>query len=135
MIWSLWAYPLLNPSSSAAGIMREARAFAGPQARIGLVGPREENLFMAVGPTREFGMTRPLAQQFAAAVAWQARDPSSRWIFSLGKAMGDCVDRAEAHKVGHSNRRQWWLFRANAVVPGCTPRLPATEDNDDDNGN
>ncbi|HEX5487950.1 MAG TPA: glycosyltransferase family 39 protein [Rhodanobacteraceae bacterium] len=135
MIWSLWAYPLLNPSSSAAGIMREARVFAGPQARIGLVGPREENLFMAVGPTREFGMTRPLAQQFAAAVAWQARDPSSRWIFSLGKAMGDCVDRAEAHKVGHSNRRQWWLFRANAVVPGCTPRLPATEDNDDDNGN
>jgi 4-amino-4-deoxy-L-arabinose transferase-like glycosyltransferase len=132
IIWSLWAYPLLNPSSSAAGIMREARAVAGPGAEIGLVGPREENLFMAVGPVREFGMTRPLARQFTAAVAWQAQAPGSRWIFSLQDAMGGCVDRARAHQVGHSNRRQWWLFRADAVVPGCTPRPPAAAGTNDD---
>jgi 4-amino-4-deoxy-L-arabinose transferase-like glycosyltransferase len=134
MIWSLWAYPLLNDSSSAAGIMRDARALAGPQAQIGLVGPREENLFMAVGPTVEFGVTRPLAKQFAAAAAWQAQDPANRWIFSLGAAMGDCVDRARAQQVGQSNRREWWMFRADAVVPGCEPALPSSSADDDDGG-
>jgi hypothetical protein len=65
-------------------------------------------------------------------VAWQAQAPGSRWIFSLQDAMGGCVDRARAHQVGHSNRRQWWLFRADAVVPGCTPRPPAAAGTNDD---
>ena len=119
IIWSLVAYPLLNASSSAAGVMREARAWIGPSAQLGLVGPREENLLMAVGPTREFGFTQPVAMQFADAVAWQAKDPTQRWIFSIEQGMGACVVRAKAHEVGHSNRRQWWLFKADAVVPGC----------------
>lgn len=119
IIWSLVAYPLLNASSSAAGVMREARAWIGPTAQLGLVGPREENLLMAVGPTREFGFTQPLAAQFAAAVAWQAEDPARRWIFSIGQGMGACVVRARAHALGHSNRRQWWVFKADAVVPHC----------------
>lgn len=128
LVWGLWAYPLLNASSSAAGVMREARAYVGATATIGLVGPREENLFMSIGPTVEFGMTQPPAKQFALATAWQAKDPAQRWIFSLGSAMGDCVDRARAHPLGHSNRRQWWLFRTDAVVPGCTPAPPAKTD-------
>jgi hypothetical protein len=111
--------------------MRDARALAGPQAQIGLVGPREENLFMAVGPTVEFGLTQPPAKQFAAGTAWQAQDPAHRWIFSLGAAMGDCVDRARAHEVGQSNRREWWMFRADAVVPGCTPKASTSNDTDD----
>ncbi|HET7562460.1 MAG TPA: glycosyltransferase family 39 protein [Rhodanobacteraceae bacterium] len=129
-VWSLWAYPLLNASSSAAGVMREARAYVGPTASIGLVGPREENLFMSLGPTREFGMTEPAATQFARATAWQAKDPAQRWIFALDAAMGQCVDRTKAHPLGHSNRRQWWLFRADAVVPGCTPTPAAPADTD-----
>lgn len=132
LIWSLWAYPLLNDSSSAAGIMREARAWVGSNAEIGLVGPREENLLMAMGPTREFGFTEPLARQFAAAAQWQAQAPATRWIFSLGAALGDCVDRAKAHQVGHSNRRQWWLFRQDAVIPGCTPGPAASAAADND---
>jgi hypothetical protein len=45
--------------------------------------------------------------------------------------MGDCVDRARAHELGQSNRREWWMFRADAVVPGCTPRASAPDDADD----
>ena len=130
-IWSLWAYPLLNDSSSAAGIMREARAWVGPGAEIGLVGPREQNLFMAVGPIHEFGFTQPWPAQYSAAVAWQAQSPGTRWIFSIDGAMGDCVDKSKAHLVGNANRRQWWLFRATAVIPGCVPK---GRDNDDDSG-
>jgi 4-amino-4-deoxy-L-arabinose transferase-like glycosyltransferase len=133
VVWSLWAYPLLNDSSSAAGVMREAREWVGPGAQIGLVGPREQNLFMSQGPTVEFGMTEPLPRQFAAAVAWQAKDPGARWIFSIGKAMEPCVDEDKAHPLGKANRREWWVFRADAVIPGCTPRVaaPAPDDKDD----
>lgn len=130
IIWSLWAYPLLNDSSSAAGVMREARAWVGPRAEIGLVAPREQNLFMAAGPIHEFGFTQPWPAQFAAAVAWQAQAPASRWVFSLEGAMGDCVDRSKAHQLGRSNRRQWWLFRADAVIPGCVPKGRADADAD-----
>jgi hypothetical protein len=36
-----------------------------------------------------------------------------------------------AHQVGRANRREWWLFRADAVIPGCVPK---GRDNDDDSG-
>ena len=121
IIWALWAYPLLNDSSSAAGIMRDARTIAGPQAEMGLVAPREQNLLMAVGPTREFGFTAPWTTQFQRATAWQREAPASRWIFSLDQAMGNCVDTSKARLVGMANRRQWWLFRSDAVIPGCAP--------------
>lgn len=121
LIWSLWAYPLLNDSSSARGVMLQAREIAGPQAQIGLVAWKEQNLLMASGPTTEFGFARSRAQQYAAAVAWQAQAPDQRWIFALSEAMGKCVDRDKAQRIGEANRRVWWMFRADAVIPGCVP--------------
>lgn len=35
--------------------------------------------------------------------------------------MGDCVDRAKAISLGHANQRDWWMFKADALVPGCLP--------------
>jgi len=128
LVWGLWSYPLLNDSSSARGVMRHARELAGPEADIGLVGWKEQNLLMAVGPTREFGFLAPVGRQYDAALQWQAQAPARRWIFSIASAMGDCVDRAKAMRVGEANRREWWLFRADAVRPGCVPA--AAEDDD-----
>jgi hypothetical protein len=31
------------------------------------------------------------------------------------------VLRDRAIDLGHANRRQWWLFKADAVIPGCAP--------------
>ncbi|MGA9334718.1 MAG: glycosyltransferase family 39 protein [Rudaea sp.] len=127
LIWSLWAYPLLNDSSSARGIMHKARETAGPRATIGLVAWKEQNLLMAAGPTTEFGFTKPWAQQYSAAVAWQAKAPDQRWIFALSQAMGQCVDRDKAQRIGEANRREWWMFRSDAVIPGCVPTGDANE--------
>jgi 4-amino-4-deoxy-L-arabinose transferase-like glycosyltransferase len=125
LIWSVWAYPLLNASSSAAGVMRRARELAGPDADIGLVAWKEQNLLMAVGPVREFGFNLAWDKQYADAVHWQTEAPAQRSIFILEDAMGDCVDKSKAIHVGHANRREWWLFRAEAVIPGCVPSLDA----------
>ncbi|WP_449423960.1 ArnT family glycosyltransferase [Rhodanobacter lindaniclasticus] len=128
IVYGVWGYPLLNGDRSARDVMVEARAIAGPQATIGLLAWKEQNLLMAQGPVTEFGFRKPWPQQYAEAVAWLQRDPAQRWIFSLDEAMGACVDRARAIHVGHANRREWWMFRQDAVIPGCTPRTIGDDD-------
>jgi 4-amino-4-deoxy-L-arabinose transferase-like glycosyltransferase len=123
VIWSVWSYPLLNDSSSAKGVMERARQLAGADAEIGLVAWKEQNLLMAQGRVRDFGFVLPWDKQFAEAVQWQAADPATRPIFILDEAMGNCVDKTKATLVGHANRREWWLFRADALHPGCVPDL------------
>jgi hypothetical protein len=133
VVWSLWAYPVLNDSSSSAGIMRKAGQLIGSDGELALVGWREQNLLMADRPVREFGFRVPPDQQFVQAAKWQAEAPEHRWIFSLDRAMGDCVDLSRATRVGQANRRDWWLFRADAVKPGCVPVI-APEDTSKDTG-
>ena len=128
-IYGLWGYPMLNGDRSARDVMVRARDIAGPQATIGLLAWKEQNLLMARGPVTEFGFLEPWPRQYADAIAWQRAAPDQRWIFSLKEAMGHCVDRNRATYVGLANRREWWMFQADAVIPGC---LPGTEDSDTD---
>ncbi len=131
IVWGLWASPLLNDSNSAVGVMRRAGQIAGPAAQIGMVAWKEQNLLMADRPMQDFGFTQPTRQQFAQAVQWQAAAPNERWIFALREAVVPCVDTGKATVAGYSNRRQWWMFRADAVVPGCVPRDATPEDKSD----
>lgn len=126
LVWSFAAYPLLNADSSAAGVMQRTAAIIGPEAELGMVAWKEQNLLMADRPVRDFGFNVPWPEQFVAATHWLAQAPSQRWVFALDEAMGNCVDKTKAIHVGRANRRQWWLFRADAVIPGC---VPAGEDN------
>ncbi|MFC5582002.1 ArnT family glycosyltransferase [Rhodanobacter terrae] len=132
-LYGLWGYPMLNGDRSARNVMLHARAIAGPDATIGLLAWKEQNLLMAQGPVTEFGFLKPWPQQYAEAIAWQRQDPARRWIFSLDDAMGQCVDRHRAIHVGHANRREWWLFKADAVIAGCTPSLAENAADDTDN--
>jgi 4-amino-4-deoxy-L-arabinose transferase-like glycosyltransferase len=133
VVWSLWAYPVLNDSSSSAGIMRKAGQLIGSDGELALVGWREQNLLMADRPVREFGFRVPADKQFVRATQWRAESPEHRWIFSLDRAMGECVDLSRATRVGQANRRDWWLFRADAVKPGCVPVI-VPEDASKDTG-
>ena len=126
-VYGLWGYPMLNGDRSARDVMQHARAIAGPQATIGLLAWKEQNLLMAAGPIAEFGFLKPWPEQYASAVAWQREDSTQRWIFSLDTAMNPCVDRQKAIYVGHANRREWWMFKADAVLAGCVPHADDSE--------
>ncbi|HEX7813977.1 glycosyltransferase family 39 protein [Dyella sp.] len=126
LVWSFWAYPLLNDSSSSAGLMRDVRARLGPGDDIGLIDWTEQNLLMIGRPAIDFGFKQPTRKQYAAGVQWQAQAPATRWLFAQDAAIGDCVQRDKAIDLGHANRRQWWLFKTDAVIPGC---MPAKDDN------
>ncbi|MHB1056890.1 MAG: ArnT family glycosyltransferase [Rhodanobacter sp.] len=127
-LYGLWGYPMLNGERSARDVMAHARAIAGPEATIGLLAWKEQDLLMARGPVAEFGFLKPWPRQYADATAWLRQAPAQRWIFGLDQAMGTCVDRRRAIHVGHANRREWWMFQAGAVVPGCVPGASADQD-------
>lgn len=129
--WSFGIAPLLNESSAAAGLMARVDARMAPGDALGLVAWKEQNLLMLEHPAVDFGFTRPWPQQYAAAIAWQAQDPAHRWLFVQEPAMGACVRRDRAIDLGHANRREWWLFKADAVIPGCRPAEARDDDTPD----
>ena len=116
VLYSLIGTPLLNDGSSARGLMRRVGQAIGPDAHLGLVGWREQQLLMADRPAATFGFKRGGTEQFAAALAWQRKQPVSRWLLVEGSVLPSCVDNARAHDMGNANRRQWWLAPAEATV-------------------
>lgn len=105
---------------------------AGPDTQIGLVAWKEQNLLMAQGPVQDFGFNLAWSKQYAAAVRWLSEQPDGRRIFILDEAMGDCVDKTRAQRVGEANRREWWLFGNDAVNPNCIPTSPKDEEESKD---
>ncbi len=135
LIWGFWGYPLLNGASSARDVMRAAQAHLATGDRIGLVAWKEQNMLMLKmqhQPAVDFGFRLPWHIQFERALKWQAADPAHRWIFLQGKVMGHCVRRSGAVHLGRANRRDWWMFKARAVVPGCRPETAGDENPDAD---
>ena len=131
LVWSVWASILLNDSNSAVGVMRRAGQIAGPAAQIGMVGWKEQNLLMADRAMQDFGFVRDTGQQFVDAARWAAEKPDGRWIFGLREAVSACVVRSKVTVAGYANRRQWWMFRADAVVPNCVPQRAEAPDKAD----
>lgn len=121
--WSLWAYPVLNDSTSAVAVMRRAGEIIGKDAELGLVAWKEQNLLHADRPAKDFGFVKPWPLQLAQAQQWQAQAPQRRWLFVLRDAFGACVVADKARYVGHANRREWYLLRADAFRPGCDPAV------------
>jgi hypothetical protein len=127
--WGLVGYPLLNGYSSARGVMARTASLVPAGDPIALVAWKEQNLLMLDTMGRDtvnFGYHLPWHEQLHDALAWQAADPAHRWIFAYGAVLSPCVRPERAIHVGHANRREWYLFQRNAVVPGCVP--PPSDD-------
>jgi 4-amino-4-deoxy-L-arabinose transferase-like glycosyltransferase len=116
--FSLVGYPVLNDASSARGVMADAGRRIGPDAELGLVAWKEQNLLMADREAANFGFNVPWEQQLQRGVAWQARAPG-RWLLVQEAALEACLDRDKIELAGISNRRRWWLVPPGAVTGDC----------------
>lgn len=126
-VWTAYGLglaPAVDESASARTVMHAARRHIGHGAEMGLIAWREQNLLQAVPPVAEFGFKAPWRVQWHRAQQWAAANPRARWIFFLEEAASPCIRPGASIPVGQSNRRQWRLVRATALIPGCvTPEL------------
>ena len=122
VLYGLLAYPLLNPSSSAVGLMTAVGQRIGPDAELGLVAWKEQNLLMADRHAATFGFQTVWPEQLARGMRWQAENPGKRWLLVQEPALSQCVDKSKAEFAGVSNRRRWWLVPAAAADVQCVPK-------------
>ncbi len=114
VLYSLVGAPLLNDGSSSRGLMQRVGTVIGPDAQLGLVGWREQQLLMADREAATFGFKRNGAGQFADALRWQRQPAGVRWLLVEGSVLPACVDKARARDMGNANRRVWWLLLPQA---------------------
>lgn len=137
-IYGVGLAPALDPYASAARLMQRVGRYIGPDAQLGMVAWREQNLLQADRPAVDFGFKAGWEQQWRAAAPWLLADPQRRWLFVLDQALDPCVDRAATVDAGVSNRNHWRLVPARAWRPGCRAgAAPAggddgSEDEEDD---
>ncbi|HVJ37384.1 MAG TPA: glycosyltransferase family 39 protein [Stenotrophomonas sp.] len=133
-VYGLALAPALDAYSSASGLMQRVGERIGPQAQLGMVAWREQNLLQADRPVTEFGFKADWATQWEKAGPWLAHAPRQRWLFVLRQALSPCVDRAQVIEIGQSNRNQWLLVPGTAWRSACAEGTPASgepDDNDD----
>ncbi|WP_422507266.1 ArnT family glycosyltransferase [Stenotrophomonas sp. GZD-301] len=118
--YGLIGYPLFNDSSSARGLMQQVGQRIGPDAELGLVAWKEQNLLMADRAATTFGFNRRWDNQLRDGVQWQAQAPAQRWLLVQEDALLGCVDRDSAALAGVANRRRWWLVQASDIRGPCT---------------
>lgn len=126
-IWMLFGalgYPILNNSSSSRGLMQEVSKVIGPDAELGLVGWKEQNLLMAGRPAETFGFTpdaEKALDQAEKGIAWAQQKPDTRWLLMQDISTPECIPQASRIQLQNANRRGWWLVRGDAVS-ACMPR-------------
>lgn len=122
MLWithGMGLMPALSPDVSARALMERVGQHIGPDARLAMLGWREQHLLQADRPVVDFGFNRPWPDQWVDARRWLAADPGRNWLFVLREAMVPCLDPALVIDIGESNRRSWVLVPGDAWIPGC----------------
>lgn len=121
--YSFIAYPVLDGANSSRDIMLKARQLAGPEATIGLVDWKEQNLLQARGPTTDFGFLQPVSTQLNKSAVWIKIAPNNRRVLLQSNKKSGCVDykSPDVISLGNANRRSWFLVGekslANCILP------------------
>ncbi|RBD05468.1 hypothetical protein BRM70_02935, partial [Xanthomonas oryzae pv. oryzae] len=100
-------------------LMQRVGQRIGPDAELGMLAWREQNLLQADRPVTDFGFKASWEEQWTKAGPWLAQSPHTRWLFVLKQAVPACIDPAQRIAIGESNRNQWELLPGTAWHAGC----------------
>lgn len=135
LLWNLYGWglmPALDPYSSASAVMQRVGERIGPQAELGAVAWREQNLLQADRPVTDFGFKRDWNDQWHDAAPWLMQAPHNRWLLVSEPALSPCVDRAGSVSIGSANRNVWWLVPGTALDAQCHATVAGGEAMGDD---
>jgi len=130
LLWNLYGWvlmPTLDPYSSASAVMQRVGLRIGPDAELGVVAWREQNLLQADRPVTDFGFKTTWDLQWQAAGPWLSQAPRQRWLLVLDEAMSPCVDPAAVIEIGSANRNRWLLLPGTAWQAGCHAAVTASD--------
>ncbi len=130
LLWNLYGWvlmPTLDPYSSASAVMQRVGKRIGPEAELGVVAWREQNLLQADRPVTDFGFKTQWDQQWQAAGPWLSHAPRQRWLLVLDEAISPCVDPSAVIEIGSANRNRWLLFPGTAWQADCHAAVTATD--------
>ncbi len=128
--YGLLIAPSLDQSSSAKQLMADVEAHLKTDDRLAMLGWREQHLLQAKRSVTEFGFERTWANQWPPAQAWLLEDTTAHWLFVVEDATKGCVDPLRTVFVGRSNRRNWLLLRADALIADCSQKDFSLSDQD-----
>ncbi len=80
VLWTAYGLglaPALDASSSAKGLMTRVGDHLGPEAELGMIAWREQNLLQADRPVVDFGFKQPWQAQWNEAATWLAAAPNA----------------------------------------------------------
>ena len=132
LVYGIGLAPALDADSSSSRLMQAVGRRIGPDAQLGMVAWREQNLLQSDRPTMDFGYKQPWDVQWNEAGKWLSSDPGRRWIFVLDQALSPCVEASGVIDIGQSNRKRWLLVPGTAWKRGCTTPVFGKQDDDPD---
>ena len=132
LVYGIGLAPALDADSSSSRLMRAVGKRIGPDAQLGMVAWREQNLLQSDRPTIDFGFKQPWDAQWNEAGKWLSGDPGRRWIFVLDRALSPCVEASGVIDIGQSNRNRWLLVPGTAWKPGCATAVFSKQGDDPD---
>lgn len=130
LLWNLHGWvlmPTLDPYSSSAALMQRVGSRIGPDAELGMVAWREQNLLQADRAVTDFGFKTPWGEQWQAAGPWLLQAPRQRWLLVLDKAVSPCVDSTKVIEIGSANRNRWLLLPGTAWQADCHAAVTAMD--------
>jgi 4-amino-4-deoxy-L-arabinose transferase-like glycosyltransferase len=123
LFWSgygLVGYPSMTDGRSARALMARVALALPPGGELGLLDVPEQNLLHAPRGAVSFGFRAPPSEQRERAFAWLQAAPQ-RLLLMQRNALGACIDETATLDLGWSNRREWRLLSARAILPDCDP--------------
>ncbi|MBI2383803.1 MAG: glycosyltransferase family 39 protein [Gammaproteobacteria bacterium] len=111
-----WAYPLLNPSRSGAGMMRAVERQMRPGEELAMLDFREQMVLQADRPVTHFGYHRVKSEEPADGAAWLRERPRRVVALSAAALRSGCFDKARLAPIGRWHGRPWYVARAEALA-------------------
>lgn len=111
LLYSTWAYALLDPYRSDAQLMQNAAAEIGPGGELAVLGFREQQLLQADRDVVHWSYHDDLQSQLLDAADWLAEGPD-RYLLAPESVLTPCFGADRGTPLGYRHRREWRLVTA-----------------------